>query len=108
MKKHVLLTLAILSASVMCAEAADAKAVYAKECAKCHGVDGKGGTKMGQKLAVKDFTDAKRQAAMTDEAAFKAIKSGVKDGAKTVMKASDDLTDEQIKDLVSYVRKFKK
>jgi mono/diheme cytochrome c family protein len=108
MKKQILLSFSILILSVVCASAGDGKELYDKTCAKCHGVDGKGGTAMGKKLAIKDFTDAKRQANLTDEAASKAIKSGVRDGDKTLMKANPDLTDDQIKDLVAYVRHFKK
>ena len=78
-------------------------------CAKCHGADGKGDTKIGQKLGVKDFTDAKVQAEMKDDAAFKAIKEGVKDkDDKTLMKPAEDLSDGDIKGLVAYIRTFKK
>ena len=42
--------------------AADAKSNWDDNCAKCHGADGKGDTKMGHKLDIKDFTDAKVQA----------------------------------------------
>ena len=34
--------------------AADAKENWDQLCAKCHGVDGAGNTKMGKKLKVKD------------------------------------------------------
>ena len=44
----------ILSASN--ASAADGKAIYTKECAKCHGADGKATTKMGKKLKCRDLT----------------------------------------------------
>ena len=61
------------------ARAGDAKENWEKNCAKCHGADGKGQTKMGQKVSVKDLTDAKVQAAFKDEDAFKALKEGLKD-----------------------------
>ena len=57
---------------------------------------------------VKDMTDAKVQAAFTDEKAFKAIKEGIKDGDKTRMKPAEDMSDDDIKALVAYVRAFKK
>ena len=85
----------------------DAKAVFDKNCAKCHGVDGKGETKVGKKLGIKDLTDAKIQGELKDEKAFKSIKEGLKDGEKTLMKAAEGLSDDQIKDLVAYIRKFK-
>ena len=50
----------------------------------------------------------KYQASLKDEAMFKAIKEGVKDGDKVRMKAAEGLSDEEIKALVAYVRAFKK
>ena len=98
-----------MAASALCAQAADAKASYEKDCAKCHGADGKGETKMGKKNGAKDYTSAKVQEELKDEAAFKAIKEGYKDKeGKQVMKPSEGLSDEEIKGLVAYMRKFKK
>jgi len=109
MKKILFLTLAISAAALLSASAGDAKENYDKGCAKCHGPDGKGQTKMGQKLGIKDYTDAKVQAEMKDDAAFKAIKEGLKDKEdKTLMKPAEGLSDDDIKALVAYVRSFKK
>jgi mono/diheme cytochrome c family protein len=108
MKKLIVVSLALLVAGAVSLRAADAKETWEKDCAKCHGADGKGKTKMGEKLGVKDLTDAKVQADMKDDAAAKAIKEGVKDGDKTKMKAFADLSDDEIKALVKLVRDFKK
>jgi len=108
MKKAILITVAACAAMVISASAADVKETWAKDCAKCHGPDGKGDTKMGKKLEIKDFTDAKYQASLKDDAMLKAIKEGVKDGEKTRMKAAEGLSDEEMKALVTYVRAFKK
>ena len=54
-------------------------AIYEKQCAKCHGPDGKGDTKMGKKLSVRDYTDAKVQAELKDDEVARAIKEGLKD-----------------------------
>jgi cytochrome c553 len=109
MKKLLTLSLAVLAFAALSALAEDAKAVYEKSCAKCHGADGKGQTKMGQKLGCKDYTDAKVQTDLTDAAATKAIKEGYKDSdGKTLMKPAEDLSDDDIKGLVAYIRTFKK
>jgi cytochrome c553 len=109
MKKLIAAAVAITFAAVMVASAADAKENWDKQCAKCHGADGKGQTKMGQKLGVKDYTDAKFQAEMKDDVAFKVIKEGAKDKeGKQVMKAAEGLSDDDIKALVKHVRAFKK
>jgi cytochrome c553 len=109
MKKTLFLLVAFLGIPALSARAADAKALYAKDCAKCHGEDGKGETKMGKKLGAKDYTDAKVQAELKDEAAFKAIKEGLKDkDGKTLMKPAEGTSDEDIKAVVAYMRTFKK
>ena len=110
MKRTIILTLALLVAGAVSLRAADAKENWAKNCAKCHGEDGKGKTKMGEKLAVKDYTDAKVQAELKDPEMAQAIKEGVKekDSDKTRMKAFGDvLNDEEVKALVAHVRSFK-
>ena len=89
--------------------AAPAAENWENHCAKCHGMDGKGQTKAGRKLNVKDYTDAKVQAEMKDAEMIKATTSGVTDkSGKERMKAyKDELSEQEIKDLVAYVRKFK-
>jgi cytochrome c553 len=109
MKKMISLLVAGLAISALSARAADGKALYDKDCAKCHGQDGKGETKMGKRLGAKDYTDAKVQAELKDEAAVKAIKEGFKDKeGKTLMKPAEVASDEDIKALVAYMRSLKK
>jgi len=108
MKKLILITATFGFAAAITASAADGKTNWDSLCAKCHGADGKGQTKMGQKLGVKDFTDAKVQAELKDDAAAKTIKEGMKDkDGKTLMKPFDTLSEEEIKALVAYVRSLK-
>jgi mono/diheme cytochrome c family protein len=110
MKPLILVTVAALLVGGLSAGAADAKENWAKQCAKCHGEDGKGETKMGKKAGVKDLTNAKSLEGKTDDQLFKSIKNGVKDGDKTLMKAygEEGVSDDEIKALVAQVRSFKK
>ena len=108
MNKMSRIAVAVFAASVLTVTAADVKETWEKNCTKCHGPDGKGDTKMGKKLDIKDLTDAKLQASVKDEEMLKAIKEGVKDGDKIRMKAAEGLNEEDMKALVGYVRTFKK
>lgn len=109
MKKTIIISIVALSAALVTASAADVKETWEKTCTKCHGPDGKGQTKMGQKLGIKDYTDAKVQGEMKDEEAFKAVKEGLKDKeGKILMKPAEGVTDDEIKALVQHVRSFKK
>jgi mono/diheme cytochrome c family protein len=90
------------------ASASDGKTLFETNCAKCHGADGKGNTKIGIKAGAKDLTDAKLQSELTDDKIATSIKSGIKEGDKTKMKAFPELAADDIKALVSYVRSLKK
>lgn len=82
---------------------------WENHCQKCHGADGKGQTKSGKKLQVADYTDAKVQAEMTDEHIIKVITEGAVDkNGKERMKAfKDELSEQEIKDFVAFIRAFK-
>jgi cytochrome c553 len=109
MKKLLLLAAVMGVAAALSAQAADVKENYKANCAKCHGEDGKGDTKMGKKSGCKDYTDAKVQDELKDDKACKSIKEGMKDGDKELMKPfADKLSDDEIKALVTHMRSFKK
>ena len=109
MKKTVLLMLAFTTTALLSASAADVKENWDKQCAKCHGPDGKGDTKMGQKLGIKDLTDAKVQTELKDDKAFKSVKEGVKDSeGKIRMKPAEGVSDDEIKALIAHVRTLEK
>ena len=101
MKKR---TTLLIAAAMFCgsvASGADAAANWSQHCASCHGKDGSGGTAMGKKLGVKDYS---KEQGFSDAEATKAIKSG-----SGKMKAyGDKLSDADIKALVAYVRGLKK
>ncbi|MGH9841975.1 MAG: c-type cytochrome [Blastocatellia bacterium] len=76
----------------------DAAAIYQKECAKCHGADGKG----IKSLEPPDFTDAKWQASHTD----KQLSAGIAKGEGVMPAYKDKLSAAQIMSLVKHVRGF--
>jgi mono/diheme cytochrome c family protein len=82
---------------------------WKKDCASCHGDDGRGDTKKGRKYLINDLTDPSFQAKFTDEEAASSIKVGLKDAkGKVIMKAIRGVTDDEVKALVAYVRSLKK
>jgi len=101
---------AALAGAAALGRAATAQENWDNQCASCHGEDGKGQTKQGKKLKLRDYTDAAVQAELKDDAMLKAILEGVKENGKERMKAfKDELEkpDEDAKALVAFVRKFK-
>src|ERR1051325_2712710 len=97
MKKYVVPALLFIGApfiAVVTGFAADPSANWSEHCAKCHGENGKGDTKMGKKLSIADLTDSNIQGKFTDEEAVKAMKEGVKDKeGKLSMKPIENLSD---------------
>ncbi len=109
MKRSMIVAAAICAMAAGTASAQDdSKALYEKSCQKCHGADGKGETAIGKRNGCKDYTDAKVQDALKDDVAFKSVKEGLKKDDKTLMQPAKDLTDDQIKGLIKYLRTFKK
>jgi cytochrome c6 len=81
------------------APAFDAKTYYAKNCAVCHGKDGKGGE---DAMVVPNFTDAAWQRRNPEEKLMATIGKG-----KGTMPAfKDKLSEAQIKSMVSHIRTF--
>jgi cytochrome c553 len=103
-------TLLLAAALVATASRADLQENWTKNCASCHGKDGKGQTKAGKMADVKDFTDATYQASFTDEQSFTRIKEGLKDknGKDRMKPFADKLKDDEIKELVAHIRTLKK
>ena len=99
------LALALTTGLSYAATAADN---WDNNCASCHGADGKGQTKTGKKLKLRDYTDAKVQAELKDEDMIKATADGVVVDGKEKMKGfKAELSADEIKDLVAHIRKFK-
>lgn len=98
---------ALLAAASFCAAATPTEN-WDQHCAKCHGANGNGDTKMGKKLKVKDYTDAKSLAGMSDVDIRKAIADGVhsKDGKPLMTGYKDKLSEDEIMALVTLVKSF--
>jgi len=105
-----LLFLATLSTlSAISLNAAEPREIWDKHCASCHGKDGKGETKMGKKLEVRDYTDPKVQEAIKDDKAIQAIKDGITEKGKEKMKPfKDKVSDEETKELLKLIRSIKR
>ena len=108
MKSIITLSTAVFLAAGACAYAADGAALYKKHCTSCHGADGAGKTKMGQKLKCRDLSSAAVQAKITDAAIAKSINEGISRDGKVVMKPIKGLSAEDIAAVTKYVRGLKK
>jgi cytochrome c553 len=108
MKTQTLIATLVLLGATSAAAAADAAANWGEHCAKCHGVDGKGLTKMGKKLSIRDYTNATVQSSFTDEEALQTLKEGKKDkNGKLLMKPVEGLPEDELKAMVQFVRTLK-
>ena len=99
-----------LSGPAFADDAATVRAFKAK-CGSCHGADGKGKTKQGEKMKISDLTTAEYKKESTPEKIKNAILDGVereKDGVKQEMKGlRGKVPDELVDALVAYVRGLK-
>jgi mono/diheme cytochrome c family protein len=85
--------------------AAAGQPLYAANCAFCHGADGKGDNETGASLPAKP-PDLTMGAALSnsDGEIFLAIRDGKMKDGKITMPPAKKLTDEQIWQIVAYVR----
>lgn len=86
---------------------ARAKKIYAIDCALCHGDNGNGQTDLSKSMELKlnDWTDGKTVAAMSDQDMFNLIRKG-KD--KMPPEEAGRASDEEVKNLINYVRQLSK
>jgi mono/diheme cytochrome c family protein len=84
-----------------------AASMYEQRCVSCHGVTGKGDGPAGKYLSPKPTDFAVSLKGKSDKWIAKAIKGGgLAVGEAAVMPAYGDLSDQQIKELVSYIKKL--
>jgi mono/diheme cytochrome c family protein len=83
------------------------KQLYQQRCAPCHGPDGKANTPTAQALNPKprDHTDGSYMNALANDHLIKVIKQGgVAVGKSPIMPPQADLSEQQIHDIVEFVR----
>ncbi|NMH66651.1 c-type cytochrome [Shewanella salipaludis] len=90
------------------ADVGNGELLYRAYCTQCHGKNGDGWGVNAATMDVlpKDHTDTQEMITRTDADIFKAIKEGGKAVSKSNLMPNWDanMTDEEIKDLVAYVR----
>ena len=105
MKTNMMLTVAFvfLFSLPAFADNAATEKLWKTKCQSCHAADGSGNTPAGKKVGARDLRAPEIQK-QSDAELFEITKKG-----KDKMPAYDKkLTDEQIKDLVAYVRELGK
>jgi cytochrome c6 len=104
MGTSVLLLVALPTVCIAPAHAQDAASLYKTKCAACHGPDGSGGTATGKAMGVPDLRSDEVQK-QTDAELTEIINSGK---GKKMPAYKGKLTDDQIKQLVAYIRDLAK
>lgn len=94
-----------MTASAAGGNASAGKAIYAAQCAMCHGVTGKGDGAVGKTLkpTPRNFTTGTFKYGSSDAQIAALIKKG-----KAPMPGYASMSDQQLKDLVAYIRSLKK
>ena len=97
-----LVAMVALTAGAAAQQPTDAAALYARQCASCHGAAGTPNPAMARSLgAIPDFADARGVAAQPDSVLQAAITGGK---GRTMPAYRSRLTADQIRALVTYVK----
>jgi cytochrome c553 len=81
-----------------------AKKDFANNCARCHGMDGRGQTELGKLYSTPDMTNRNWQKARSGKRMFNSIKNG--QGSMPAF--GKKLSAAQINGLISYIRSLRK
>ncbi|WP_394392104.1 c-type cytochrome [Shewanella woodyi] len=104
----ILLLLSLALSGQLAAKSTKGELLYQAYCTQCHGKEGDGWGVNAATMDVlpKDHTDTKEMISRTDEDIFIAIKKGGKAVSKSNLMPNWDanMTDEEINELVAYVR----
>ena len=88
-------------------EQANAKALYQRDCALCHGASGDGKTEVAKSmdLTMSDWTDPKTLSGKSDKELFDAIRKGTD---KMPPEDSARAKDSEVQGLITYIRSLAK
>lgn len=102
----VAVALCVSALATLPARATDPSDAWSQNCVRCHGPDGKGQTKMGRKLKIKDLTSEKTRTRLTDERIVETISEGKQDsnGTERMPSFREKLSEPDRKALAVYVR----
>ena len=91
------------SATFASPAAVDGAALFNRQCAQCHGRDGRAKTRRGRQTHTRDISNGEWQNDISDERIFNSITRG-----KGKMPAFKKFSDGQIDALVAHVRRLRK
>ncbi len=100
-------TLLLSCAMVIPRAAAQADELYKVHCSSCHGMDATGSTTAGKKMGLGDLRSPKIQGQSDDEL-FQTIAYGTKHKQYPHAFLKRGLTEEQIRQVVAYLRRLPK
>jgi len=103
--RHFFAGVLVISSAVMCS-AADVPALYTKQCANCHGLDGRGKTAYAIKIPVPDMHSAAVQD-LSDTDLYDTIARGSKHRNYPHAYLLRGMKDQDIRDLVAFIRTMK-
>ena len=83
---------------------ADAASIYNRQCALCHGRDGRGRTRRGRQTHARDMTNPEWQDDVSDERLFNSISNGR--GKMPAFRKK--ISENDIDALVAYVRRMRR
>ena len=89
-----------LASTYMRVQRASTKDIYVRNCARCHGLDGRGQTDQGRKYDVPDLVDEAKELSSAK------ISKIITNGRLDMPAFGKKLTKKQISALVSYVKKL--
>jgi len=104
--RNILFDCAVFFCAVVLVQSASsqtAEEIYKTKCAVCHAADGSGNTPAGKKMEVKSFSSP--EVVKNSDAEWVEV---TKNGKGKMPGYTGKLTDEQIKDVIRYIRSLAK